>query len=140
MELRSAKRTHLSCGEVLLPCGLLHRISRDILSMAESEPYGIKGCLIYINFEASDECRKLSNVKCDPGTGTTFELNLTFKQHSPGGISYPSSSSMSLFMPTICRTLNFCLFVDRNLARGGTIVVSPAYVLSKRKLYRSIVE
>ncbi|CAH1376434.1 hypothetical protein MTP99_017822 [Tenebrio molitor] len=120
MELRSAKRTHLSCGEVLLPCGLLHRISRDILSMAESEPYGIKGCLIYINFEASDECRKLSNVKCDPGTATTFELNLTFKQHSTGW--------------------NFIPQFLKNLARGGTIVVSPAYVLSKRKLYRSIVE
>ncbi|KAF7275091.1 hypothetical protein GWI33_012193 [Rhynchophorus ferrugineus] len=26
-ELRAAKRTHLSCGEVLLPCSLLQRVS-----------------------------------------------------------------------------------------------------------------
>ncbi|RZC37071.1 charybde-like, partial [Asbolus verrucosus] len=119
-ELRSAKRTHLSCGEVLLPCGLLHRISRDILSMAESEPCGIRGCLIYVNFDALDECRKLSSVKCDPGTATTFELNLTLKQNSTGW--------------------NFIPQFLKNLARGGTIVVSPAYVLSKKKLYRSILE
>ncbi|KAJ8973821.1 hypothetical protein NQ317_008722 [Molorchus minor] len=42
-ELRSAKRSHLACGEVLLPCGLLQRIARDIVSMAESEPCGLRG-------------------------------------------------------------------------------------------------
>lgn len=26
-ELRAAKRSHLSCGEVLLPCGLLQKVS-----------------------------------------------------------------------------------------------------------------
>lgn len=82
-ELRAAKRNHLSCGEVLLPCGLLYRISRDVLSMAESEPCGIRGCLIHLNFELVDECRKLSTFKCDPSTPTTFELNLILKQGVP---------------------------------------------------------
>lgn len=83
--LRMAKKTHLLCGEVLLPCGLLHRISCDILSMAESEPCGIRGCLIYLNFELVDnKIKKMSSTKCDPEIPTTFEVNLTFKQDSVG--------------------------------------------------------
>lgn len=79
-ELRSAKRTHLYCGEVLLPCGLLQRIARDIVSMAESEPCGLRGCMLYIHFEGDGLYKQLSSIKCDPGTATTFELYLTFKQ------------------------------------------------------------
>lgn len=87
-ELRSAKRTHLACGEVLLPCGLLQRIARDILSMAESEPCGLRGCTLYLNFEGEDVCRRLSTVKCDPATASTFELFLTFKQSNTGWNSF----------------------------------------------------
>ncbi|EFA08259.1 protein charybde [Tribolium castaneum] len=119
-ELRAAKRTHLSCGEVLLPSGLLHRIARDVLGMAESEPCGIRGCLIYVNFEGVEQCRKLASFKCDPETATTFELKLTFKQNPTGW--------------------NFIPQFLKNLATGGTIVVSPAYVLTKKKLYRSMLE
>ncbi|XP_044253601.1 protein charybde-like [Tribolium madens] len=119
-ELRAAKRTHLACGEVLLPSGLLHRISRDILAMAESELCGIRGCLICVNFEGLEQCRKLASFKCDPETATTFELKLTFKQNPTGW--------------------NFIPQFIKNLATGGTIVVSPAYVLTKKKLYRSILE
>ncbi|KAF2898735.1 hypothetical protein ILUMI_07441 [Ignelater luminosus] len=120
-ELREAKHTHLACGEVLLPCGLLQRISRDIISMAESEPCGLRGCTLYLNFEGHQECRRLSIVKCDPTTASTFELYLTLKQASGGWNS---------FLPQFLK----------NLTRGGTIVVSPAYVLSKNKLYRSYIE
>lgn len=41
-ELRAAKRAQLSCGEVLLPPDLLHRIAHDVLKMAESEPCGLR--------------------------------------------------------------------------------------------------
>lgn len=87
-ELRSAKRTHLACGEVLLPCGLLRMIARDILSMAESEPCGLRGCTLYLNFEGEDVCRRLSTVKCDPTTASTFELSLTLKQANTGWNSF----------------------------------------------------
>ncbi|KAF5288448.1 hypothetical protein FQR65_LT02100 [Abscondita terminalis] len=120
-ELRAAKRTNLACGEVLLPCGLLQRISRDILAMAESEPCGLRGCTLYLNFEGQQDCRRLSIIKCDPMTASTFELYLTLKQASGGWNS---------FLPQFLK----------NLTRGGTIVVSPAYVLSKNKLYRSYIE
>ncbi|CAH0564291.1 unnamed protein product [Brassicogethes aeneus] len=120
-ELRSAKRTHLSCGEVLLPCGLLSRISRDIVAMAESEPCGLRGCKLYLLFETDDGfCTRLGAVQCDLTTASTFELYLTLKQSSTGW--------------------NFLPQFLRNLTRGGTVVISPAYTLSKKKLYRSFIE
>lgn len=49
--LRAAKKVHLSCGEVLLPPDLLTRVARDIIRMAETEPCGLRGGLIHVNFE-----------------------------------------------------------------------------------------
>lgn len=117
-ELRAAKHTHLSCGEVLLPCGLLPRIASDILAMAESEPCGLRGCTLYLSFENDQECRKLSIVKCDPTTVSTFELYLTLKQ---------DVTSWHSILPQFLK----------NLARGGTVMISSAYTLNKKKLYRS---
>ncbi|XP_022903471.1 protein charybde-like [Onthophagus taurus] len=122
MELRTAKRTHLSCGEVLLPCGLLQRIARDVLAMAESEPCGLRGCVLYLEFEGENGNMKLSTIKCDPMTAATFELYLTLKQSVAGWNS---------FIPQFIK----------NLTRGaGTVMISPAYTLSKNKLYRSYID
>ncbi|XP_066139718.1 protein charybde-like [Euwallacea fornicatus] len=121
-ELRAAKRSHLSCGEVLLPCGLLLRVARDIASMAESEPCGLRGCHLFVLFEPHGALpsTRIAKVECDPGTACTFELYLTLKQSSTGW--------------------NFLPQFLRNLTRGGTVVLSPAYTLSKKKLYRSYVD
>lgn len=132
-ELRTAKRTHLSCGEVLLPCDLLPRISRDIIAMAESEPCGLRGCTLFLSFEG-EGCRvgedklgkggevQLGEVKCDPGTASTFEVYLTLKQAGLGG--------WGSFLPQFIK----------NLARGNTVMISAAYTLRKNKLYRSYIE
>lgn len=121
-ELRAAKRSHLSCGEVLLPCGLLQKVARDIASMAESEPCGLRGCHLYIVFEPQGALpsTRIAKIECDPGTPCTFELYLTLKQSSTGW--------------------NFLPQFLRNLTRGGTVVLSRAYTLSKKKLYRSYVD
>ncbi|EEB11572.1 conserved hypothetical protein [Pediculus humanus corporis] len=81
-ELRAAKSAQLSCGEVLLPSDLLPRIARDVIRMAENEPCGLRGCTLFVSFEASDVHRKISTIKCDPHTVSTFELYLTLKQDS----------------------------------------------------------
>ncbi|KAF5290505.1 hypothetical protein FQA39_LY03609 [Lamprigera yunnana] len=120
-ELRAAKRTHLSCGEVLLPCGLLQGISRDILAMADSEPCGLRGCTLYLNFAGEQDCRRLSTIKCDPYTASTFELYLTLKQ---------TSSSWNSFLPQFLK----------KITRGGTVMISTEYSLDKKKLYRSYIE
>lgn len=45
VELRAAKHAQLTCGEVLLPADLLPRIAKDVLTMAENEPCGLR----YVN-------------------------------------------------------------------------------------------
>ncbi|KAK6626633.1 hypothetical protein RUM43_003577 [Polyplax serrata] len=117
-ELRAAKSAQLACGEVLLPSDLLPRIARDVIRMAENEPCGLRGCTLFISFEASDVHRKISTIKCDPQTVSTFELYLTLKQ---------DSSSWHSLLPQFLK----------NLTRGGTIVISPGFTLEKKKLYRS---
>lgn len=79
-ELRTAKRTHLSVGEVLLPNGLTRAIAQDMFQLADVEPCGLKGCTLYINFEAEELKTRLSTIKCDPTTPSTFEVYLTLKQ------------------------------------------------------------
>ncbi|KAK4881248.1 hypothetical protein RN001_004567 [Aquatica leii] len=71
-EFRAAKLTHMSCGKVLLPCGLFQAISRDILAMADSKPCGFSGCMLYLNFAGEQDCR----IKCSPYTDFTFKLYL----------------------------------------------------------------
>ncbi|XP_050424141.1 protein charybde-like isoform X1 [Adelges cooleyi] len=120
-ELRAAKRAQLSCGEVLLPPDLLRRIARDVLKMAESEPCGLRGCTLYLNFEGDQECRKIGTIKCDTNTVSTFELFLTLKQDPRN-----TWSLIPLFI--------------RNLTKGGTIVIDHEFTIEKRKLYRSFLE
>lgn len=50
-ELRRAKSQHLACTEVLLPSDLLNRIASKMIVMSEKEPCGIRGSIIYIEFE-----------------------------------------------------------------------------------------
>jgi len=118
-ELRAAKSTHLSCGEVLLPCGLLPRIAKDILELADNEPCGLRGCTLYLRLETGQgEPRHLSTVKCDPTTVSTFHLTLTLRQ---------DATAWHNILPQFLK----------NLARGGTVMISSMYCLEKKKLYRS---
>lgn len=87
-ELRIAKKDYLSSGEVLLPCDLLERIAESVISLADTEPCGVKGCTLYLTFEMEDECRKLGVVKFDPTTASTFELYLKLKQSTTGWNSF----------------------------------------------------
>lgn len=50
-ELRDAKAALMTCTEVLLPCQLLQQIAIEMLEQADSEPCGIRGSNIIIEFE-----------------------------------------------------------------------------------------
>ncbi|CAH1984219.1 unnamed protein product [Acanthoscelides obtectus] len=116
-EIRAAKRTHLSCGEVLLPNGLLQKVSRDIIRMSEGELCGLRGMNLYLLFEGEEDCRRLSFLKIDPTTTSTFEVYLTFKQANAGWA----------FLPQFLK----------KITRGGTVIISTEYELTKKKLYRA---
>ncbi|XP_022191088.1 protein charybde isoform X1 [Nilaparvata lugens] len=121
-ELRAAKTAQLSCGEVLLPADLLPRIARDVIRMAENEPCGLRGCTLFINFGTEEECRRIGTIKCDPNTVSTFELFLTLTQDA--------KSTWHSILPQFIK----------NLTKGGTIMISPAFELEKKKLYRSYLD
>ncbi|EFA08258.1 protein charybde [Tribolium castaneum] len=117
-ELKKAKRAHFACGEVLLPADLTRALAKDVLAKAETEPCGLKGCTIFINFESGEERRRLSVVNCDPSTPTTFELYLTLRQNVNG---------WNHFLPQFLK----------KMTRSGTVMISSEYDLQKKKLYRS---
>ncbi|XP_057381566.1 protein charybde-like [Daphnia carinata] len=130
-ELRQARaRYRLSNGqqqrapnEILLPAGILQSIARDILIASVDEPCGIRGCMVFIDFEEpnsrnnEDRKQRIGAVKCHPYTVNTFELYLTLRPHSSW------TSKLPLFL--------------QNLAYRSTMVISQDYSLVKRKLFRS---
>lgn len=118
-ELRTAKRRHLACTEVLLPADLLPRIASQMFELSEKEPCGIRGCTVYIEFEDEpDNSRRIATMKTDPTTVSTFELYLTLRQDRSGWTS---------ILPQFLK----------NLARGSTIMISPEFALTKNKLYHA---
>ncbi|XP_046990405.1 protein charybde-like [Schistocerca americana] len=118
-ELRIGKQRSLPSEiRFLLPEDLLKCISRDILAMADSEPCGLRGCTMFLNFEGENECRRLRSFKYDDSTVSTFELFLMLKQ---------DKNTWNSILPE---------FLKR-MTRSNTVVISRAYTLKKKKLYRS---
>ncbi|XP_044759765.1 protein scylla-like [Coccinella septempunctata] len=115
-ELRLARKENF-LEEILLPHGLTIDIAKRVFQMAELEPCGLRGCLLYIEFELKEEKRKISSIKCDPSIPSTFELYLTLRQAANG---------WNLFLPQFWK----------KIARG-TVMISAEYDLQKKKLYRT---
>ncbi|XP_067124202.1 DNA damage-inducible transcript 4-like protein [Centruroides vittatus] len=119
--LRESK-SRLHCGEVLIPNNLTLRIAKDCLKMSESEPCGLRGCVIYINLEEKNACHRLGKVVCDTDTVSTFEITLNLRQDCN-------------------KWLNLTRLVPERLlkkfGKDRALVISESYTLRKKKLYRS---
>lgn len=116
--LKKAKENKtLPCTEILSPQQLIHQIAQDIIGMAESEPCGIRGCVLYINLEEKSICRRIGEVKLgDQSTVATFEMYLTLKRASSSWLDA----------------------VESKLFGKESVVLSELYKLSKKKLFRSL--
>lgn len=119
--LKDAKTQDFDNGqvEVLYPVDLSSRVAEEIVRLAEDEPCGLRGCIIYICLE--DKCnnsRRLGKVRCDSTAVPTFEVTLTLKQ----------DSSWARLLP-----LKGCWKKLKNKA----VVINSSYSLTKTKLYRS---
>jgi hypothetical protein len=118
--LKDAKSQILGCCEVLIPCSLTVQIAQDVIGMSESEPCGLRGCLLYINFEDKDHCRPIGEIKFgDRTTVPTFEMCLYLKRNNYSWLSI------------------IALKILKNFGRQS-LVISDGYKLSKRKLFRSV--
>lgn len=103
------------------PNNLLQEIASHVIDEAKPEPYGLKGCLIFIYFEGENDCQYLNTLRCDPATIPTFELTLTLRQNQ-------AKSRTPSWIPDI---------VKRNFsAMPNVMVVSTSYRLVKRRKYR----
>lgn len=123
--LTAARELVLRC-EILVPCGLTTQIARDILIMSESEPCGVRGCLLIIHLQDKTEHVQLIRCQYDHSTVSTFEIHLTLQE---------DTGSLILLRKLILK-LTGCF-------RNSTFTASPkmlclAYKLEKLKLYRSV--
>lgn len=103
-ELRLVRKENF-LEEILLPHGLTVDIAKKVFQLAELEPCGLRGCLLYIEFELKEEKRKVSSIKCDPSIPSTFELYLTLRQATNGWNS---------FLPRFWKWVLYFVFVNLN--------------------------
>lgn len=103
-----------------MPQNLTSKVAQDILSMSETEPCGLKGCLLYITLEEENKARKIASLKFGEKTIVpTFEMHLLLKRkHS----DWLKAIAAKLF---------------KNLIRD-THTLSDIYKLSKKKLFRNL--
>lgn len=120
--LCKSKQTKLRCSKVLVPEKLTRRIAQDVLRLSSTEPCGLRGCVIHVNLETGNVCKKLDKIVYDPTVVPTFELTLVFKQDC---CSWPSFRD---FFPRACFTSGI----------KRTLILSPGFRLIKKKLYSLI--
>lgn len=120
LAIKRAKTSTLSCLEVLIPLNLTSQVAQDVLSSSETEPCGLRGCILYISLE--NEHKELQRIAVIRPAGcnavATFELFLTLKQANTGWLASVSTK------------------VWKTLGRKS-IVINESYQLSKKKLFRS---
>uniref|UniRef100_A0A8C8RAK3 DNA damage-inducible transcript 4-like protein n=1 Tax=Pelusios castaneus TaxID=367368 RepID=A0A8C8RAK3_9SAUR len=121
--LSKSKQTKLHCSKLLIPEKLTKRIAQDVLRLSSTEPCGLKGCVIHVNVEVGNVCKKLDKIICDSSVVPTFELTLVFKQEC---CSWPSFRDF--------------FFTQACFASGSkrTLILSPGFRLIKKKLYSLI--
>ncbi|OWF52635.1 DNA damage-inducible transcript 4-like protein [Mizuhopecten yessoensis] len=109
--------------ELLIPCGLVMCIARDIMASARKEPCGLRGCVLFINLEDKNKCQNLVKLYCDPTTVSTFELYLTLKEDTRGW----------------CKLKKFFIAISGYLDKKKNLdlkFLCSGYGLDKKKLYR----
>ncbi|XP_050800442.1 DNA damage-inducible transcript 4-like protein isoform X2 [Gopherus flavomarginatus] len=118
--LSKSKQTKLHCSKVLIPEQLTKKIAQDVLRLSSTEPCGLRGCIIHVNLEIGNVCKKLDKIICDSSIVPTFELTLVFKQDC---CSWPSFRDF--------------FFTQACFASGSkrTLILSPGFRLIKKKLY-----
>jgi len=113
---RLKRQKKLNCTEILIPQKLTTQIAEDIIAMSESEPCGLRGCILYINIEEKTLCRRLGETKLDRSSVPTFEMYLTLKRAIPSWIDA----------------------FENKLLRKESVILSEVYRISKKKLYRTL--
>ncbi|TEA30121.1 hypothetical protein DBR06_SOUSAS13610036, partial [Sousa chinensis] len=121
--LSKSKHTKLGCSKVLVPEKLTQRIAQDVLRLSSTEPCGLRGCVMHVNLEIENVCKKLDRIVCDSSVVPTFELTLVFKQENCSWTSFRDF-----------------FFSGGRFSSGlrRTLILSSGFRLVKKKLYSLI--
>jgi len=135
MELlkRSLKQVLVRCSKVLdqgsnttmnLPTTIMNHILYQMVTLAEQEPYGVKGGTLVVMFSPPSTSPtfptpiKIGRFPLDPTKVSTYELHLTLQENCAVKV----------------RLANLIRKVQGKVSK---LVVSEKFVLEKKKLYRS---
>jgi len=100
---------------VLVSPESLSRLARDIVRVTEGEMYGVRGCVLNIEYRDGPERVHIGRIKCDPKLPVTSSLNLRLTRDQ-GKCQQPSS---------LLRLLGW--------STDDVIYISPGYLLEKNK-------
>lgn len=124
------KTLHISCARKMariidFSSDLLSRVSQDLVRMARSEPYGLRGAIIFIIIEQKFVCQKIATVVGDPTTTPTFEVFVTLRENT----------SRWKALKRAYLTLKGCLL--NSPWKRTPIVLASGFQLEKKRLYRA---
>ncbi|CAH1795716.1 unnamed protein product [Owenia fusiformis] len=118
--LHQARVNTLEC-EILIPSQMLRKISQDVMRMCANEPYGWRGCVLYLTLEENNlKKTELARIELDPTTVATFELSITIHEEPKFHIRK--------ILPNFRQMRIGC-------SRWGTLVLSQGFTIAKHKLY-----
>lgn len=106
----------LGCGQVIVPSGLIDEVTAQVLRLADSEPCGVRGCVLHVHYDSGDQRQRLTRVVLDPTMPNTFELYLTLR---------PDTTTWYHKMSRIIKPLR----------KSGPLLLSTDFKLEKQKLY-----
>lgn len=147
--LRAAKENILNCAELLIPQQMIAKIAAQVIRMAESEPCGLRGCVLYVCLEDEDP-----STSSSASSGAKSSLGGDKGRGGVGGgtVSRPSVATRLLgkfaIDPTVVPTFEVFLTLKRasltlyqsieKRIRGENkqIVLTEVYLLNSKKLYQ----
>ncbi|KAK2721916.1 hypothetical protein QYM36_002473 [Artemia franciscana] len=109
-------------SQLIVPEGMADYIADSIFKMAQYEPCGIKGCVIYFNLDSgrnSDKQHELAKIRCDDYTVAMFEVHVTLHREA---------SRWLKIVPQIFKSLK---------GSATPIVINKNYTISLKKLFRN---
>jgi len=121
---RCSKVLDLGSSTILsLPAPIMNRIVKQMVVLAEEEPYGVRGGTLVVMFSPpqtspTHPTLKIGRFPMDPTVVSTYELHLTLQEACP----------VKLKLANLFRKLQ---------GKAAKMVVDEKFGLVKKKLYRS---
>lgn len=66
---------------IMLPQDLIGRLAKAIMQLSRSEPYGLRGCTVFLNLQSEEHgTERLGRIECNSHVVSTFEVQVTLKE------------------------------------------------------------